>query len=293
MSLSSSEYSYIGFPSRTAQILKDYNISLKRSLGQNFLIDANVLKKIARFSILSENEVILEIGSGIGTLTEILLQNVKGIVCVEIDKKLIKAFVDIFKGKIGKRIILVEKDAMKLNYYEIANKYNIKKVVSNLPYKIAAPLILKIMAEAPGINKMYLTIQKDIAERLLAKKGGKNYNSYSVKANLLADFRMLFHIPRNCFIPVPFVDSVLIEVTRDRKFGLVNVSELFKFLDSCFLHRRKKLINSIISSGNKHYIDKMDLVIKMLHGIGKDERIRAEELSLEEFLVIFNSIKGV
>jgi 16S rRNA (adenine1518-N6/adenine1519-N6)-dimethyltransferase len=140
---------------------------------------------------------------------------------------------------------------------------------------------------------MYLTIQKDIAERLLAKKGGKNYNSYSVKANLLADFRMLFHIPRNCFIPVPFVDSVLIEVTRDRKFGLVNVSELFKFLDSCFLHRRKKLINSIISSGNKHYIDKMDLVIKMLHGIGKDERIRAEELSLEEFLVIFNSIKGV
>ena len=292
MSSKDSKYSYISFPSNTARILKDYNIGLKKNLGQNFLIDLNVLKKIVRNSSVKKDEIILEIGSGIGALTEVLLQYVEKIVCLEIDKKLIKVFSDIFKEEIGDRIIFIEKDAMKINYYEIANKFNISKIVSNLPYKISAPLILKIMIEAPRIKRMYLTVQKDIADRLLAKKGDKNYSSYTLKANLLADFKMLFSVSRNCFIPMPFVDSAFIEVSGNKKSETVNILNFFEFIDLCFLHRRKKLINSIIESGNKSYIDKMDLIIKMLHGIGKDENVRAEELELKEFLTIFNSIKS-
>ncbi|MBM3706436.1 MAG: ribosomal RNA small subunit methyltransferase A [Actinobacteria bacterium] len=295
MSFAGSEHSYISHPSRTAQILKEYGIYLKKRLGQNFLIDINILKKIAGVSELRKNESILEIGSGIGSLTEILLQNAKRIVCVEVDKRLIKAFLDIFNEKIGNNVILIEKDAMKLNYHEIAARYNIGKMVSNLPYGIAAPLILKVLVEVPQISKMYVTIQKDIAERLLAEKGSKNYNSYTIKANLLADFRLLFSVSRNCFIPVPNVDSAVIEVSTNKKSKLTNIFDFFEFVDFCFLHRRKKLINSIIAggnkSGNKSYIDKMHLIIKMLNGIGKDEKVRAEELGLEEFLTIFNSIK--
>jgi len=284
-------YTYISHPSRTARILKEYGIFLKKRLGQNFLADINILKKIAGVSELSKKENVLEIGSGIGSLTEVLLQNASRIMCIEVDRKLIKAFVDIFGEKIGNKVILIEKDAMKLNYHEIAARYEIRKMVSNLPYGIAAPLILKILVEAPQIRKMYITIQKDIAERLLAEKGSKNYSSYTVKANLLADFRLLFSVSRNCFIPVPNVDSAVIEVSANKKSKLTNILDFFEFIEICFLHRRKKLINSITAGGNKSYIDKMHLIIKMLHDTGKDENVRAEELSLEEFLTIFNAIK--
>lgn len=282
---------FISSPGNTALILQKYDIRLKKSLGQNFLIDTNILKKIAKASNAAENDIILEIGSGLGSLTEILAPLVKNMVCVEVDPRLSAAFREVMEGSIESNITFIESDAMKIDYTKLSREFKINKVISNLPYKIAAPLIITILKYASGVEKMYLTIQKDIADRLLAKTGDKNYSSYTVKSVFLADFKKMFYIPRTCFMPVPKVDSVFIEVCRkdmkDNKICSVLVDDFFSFIDNCFLHRRKKLINSLQKVLEKYNIDKKDLIVKMLHGIGKDAEVRAEELTLDDFIKLF------
>ena len=285
---------YISSPSKTAEILNLHNIRLKKSLGQNFLIDTNILKKIAMAAELKPEDIVLEIGSGIGSLTEIMLPQIKKIICIEVDNRLVQAFKEIFRSCLSSQIDLIESDAMKLDYRELKIRTGVTKVVSNLPYKIAAPLILKIMLEAPEITHYCLTIQRDIADRLTAKKGDKNYSSYAVKANFLADFKILFPVSRSCFIPVPFVDSVVVKAGRktSKKTADINTPDFFGFVEDCFLHRRKKLVNSLLTSDEHKYVDKINLIIKMLHGIGKDKNLRAEDLRLEDFLFLYRSLKA-
>lgn len=286
-------HSYISSPGKTVQILSRYGIRLKKSLGQNFLIDTNSAKKIISYAGVNADDVILEVGSGIGSLTEILLPKVKRVVCVEIDNLLIEAFKDIFSENLGEKIQLIQADALKLNYTDIAGKYKINKVVSNLPYSIAAPLILKILIEAEDIKKLFITIQKDIAERLLASAGDKNYSSYTVKSNFLADFNFCFQISRNCFLPKPFVGSAVVEVSRKDNRVLMDenfkIGDFFDFVNSCFLHRRKKLINSL-SQSNTRYCYKLELIIKLLSEIGKNRDVRAEELYLKDYISLYKKL---
>lgn len=286
-------HSYISSPRKTVQILSRYGIRLKKSLGQNFLIDTNSAKKIISYAGVNADDVILEVGSGIGSLTEILFPKVKRVVCVEIDNLLIEAFKDIFSENLGEKIQLIQADALKLNYTDIAGKYKINKVVSNLPYKIAAPLILKILIEAEDIKKLFITIQKDIAERLLASAGDKNYSSYTVKSNFLADFNFCFQISRNCFLPKPFVGSAVVEVSRKDNRVLMDenfkTGDFFDFVNSCFLHRRKKLINSL-SQSNTRYCYKLELIIKLLSEIGKNKDVRAEELYLKDYISLYKKL---
>lgn len=286
-------HSYISSPGKTTQILKRYGIRLKKNLGQNFLIDTNSAKKIVSYAGVSADDVILEIGSGIGSLTEILLTRAKKLVCVEIDNLLIEAFKDIFKEKLGEKLQLIRADALKLDYADIASRYNINKVVSNLPYKIIAPLIIKILMEAKEIKKLFITIQKDIAARLLASAGDKNYSSYTVKSNFLADYNICFQISRNCFLPKPFVDSVVVEASRKDNRALLDKNfktrDFFDFVNSCFSHRRKKLVNSL-SQSNIRYCDKIELVIKLLSEIGKDKDVRAQELYLKDYIFLYRNL---
>ena len=285
---------YISSPSKTAEILNLHNVRLKKSLGQNFLIDTNILKKIALAAELKPEDIVLEIGSGIGSLTEIMLPQIKKIICIEVDNRLAQAFKEIFRSCLSSQIDLIESDAMKLDYGELKIRTGVTKVVSNLPYKISAPLIIKIMLEAPEIEHYCLTIQKDIADRLTAKKGDKNYSSYAVKANFLADFKILFPVSRSCFIPVPFVDSVVVKVGRkaSKKTADIDTPDFFGFVEDCFLHRRKMLINSLLASNEHKYVDKINLIIKMLHGIGKDKNLRAEDLRSDDFLFLYRSLKA-
>ena len=285
---------YISSPSKTAEILNLHNIRLKKSLGQNFLIDTNILKKIARAAELKSEDIVLEIGSGIGSLTEIMFPQVKKIICIEVDNRLVQVFKEIFQSCLSSQIDLIESDAMKLDYKGLITRTGATKVVSNLPYKIAAPLILKIMLEAPEIERYCITIQRDIADRLTAKKGDKNYSSYAVKANFLAEFKILFPVSRSCFIPVPFVDSVVVKAGRkaSKKTADINIPDFFGFVEDCFLHRRKKLINSLLASNEHKYVDKINLIIKMLHGIGKDKNLRAEDLDLDDFLFLYRVLNA-
>ncbi len=288
-------HSYISSPGNTVRILDEYGIRLRKNLGQNFLIDTNSAKKIAGCGAVGPEDIILEIGSGIGSLTEIMLPVVKKVICIEIDKLLIKAFRDIFSRDLRKKskLELINADALRLDYHNITSTYNINKVVSNLPYSIAAPLLLKMIMEGEPVKKMVLTVQKDIADRILSPVGGKNYSSYTVKANFLADFNYCFKISRNCFIPRPFVDSSVIELTRrDEKLmescGF-DVGDFFSFIDSCFSHRRKKLINSLVQS-NPAYCYKVELIIKLLSGIGKDKNVRAQELTVKDYIYLYKNL---
>ena len=205
---------FISSPAETARILRSYGIKLKKSLGQNFLVDTNSAKKIVKCAAVNSSDTVLEIGSGIGSLTEILINEAKKVVCIEIDEMLVKIFEDIFEKRSRGKVQLIQANALKLDYAYIASEYKITKVVSNLPYSISAHLLLKILTEAKDVRKLFVTIQKDIAERLLASVGDKNYSSYTLKSNFLADFNLCFQISRNCFLPRPFIDSVVVGVNR-------------------------------------------------------------------------------
>jgi 16S rRNA (adenine1518-N6/adenine1519-N6)-dimethyltransferase len=285
---------YISSPKRTAEILSDYGIRLRKRLGQNYMIDTNSIKKLVSLADIVPGETILEIGSGIGSLTEILLKSGAGrVICIEIDRKVSEAFRDIFSDEIKKgRIELIMGDAMDIEYSRFTSEHNIEKMLSNLPYKIAAPLMLKMLREAPGIKYFWVTIQKDIAERLLAKTGDKNYSSYTIKSNLLADYRPCFKISRNCFIPKPFVDSVVIRVSRrilPEGFSCNNdIEKFFGLVNSSFIHRRKKLLNSLALS--KDYRRELDKIAGLLPGIGKNTEVRPQNLSLEDYIFLFKNI---
>jgi len=278
---------YISSPSRTAAILKEHNVKLKKSYGQNFLIDTNILKKIVKHAKVGSQDRVLEVGCGIGNLTEILLPKALKIVCLEVDKNLAEVFRQLFSGYMGSKIILIGQDALKLDYRRLEKEYGINKIVSNLPYKIAAPLILKVFCQAENICQAYLTIQKDIADRIIAAKGDKNYSSYTVKANYIADFKNLFIISRNCFLPRPNVDSCFIQAKK-KKPVFADTQKFFDFVDSCFAHRRKKLINSL--QKDTAYQRNIRQVIGLLKEIGKDKDIRAEELSVDQYIFLYKGL---
>ena len=285
---------YISSPKRTAGILSGYGIRLKKSLGQNYIIDTNSIKKMVSLAGINKGETVLEIGSGIGSLTEILLESGAGrVICIEIDRKVSEAFLDIFSKEIEKgKVDLIGKDAMEVDYDSLSEKYNINKMVSNLPYKIAAPLIIKILRDAPGISRLWVTIQKDIADRILAHKGDKNYSSYTVKSNLLAYYRAVFKVSRSCFIPKPFVDSVVLEAVRKKlPEGFKDESDVDGFFDlvnSAFLHRRKKLLNSLAIS--EKYRARLETITGLLKKMEKGPGVRAEDLILEEYVHIYNNL---
>lgn len=284
-------HSYISSPGRTIQILNKYKIKLRKNLGQNFLIDTNSARKIASCAGVNSDDVILEIGSGIGSLTEILLATAKKVICVEVDNLMIKVFRDIFEDKIGKEVQLISSDALKIDYSEIGLKYGINKMVSNLPYSIAAPLILKILTESENIKALFATIQKDIALRLLALPGDKNYSSYTVKAKFLADFSLCFNISRNCFMPRPFVDSAVVRADRKDTSVLTgkkfSTPDFFNFVNSCFLHRRKKLVNSLFQDDCKY---KLETVTGLLSDMGRGKDVRAQELDLKDYVYLYKKL---
>ncbi len=285
---------YISSPSKTTKILADNNIRLRKSLGQNYIIDTNSVKKMTSLTRITGEDIILEIGCGIGSLTEVLLENIPAkIICIEVDSKVAEVFRNIFNEKIENgKIELIIEDAMDIDYGKLSSTYNINKMISNLPYKIAAPLILKILRETDKIPQSWMTIQKDIAVRLTAEPGDKNYSSYTVKSSTLASCRSCFNISRNCFLPKPFVDSTVIELTRkeippELRAG-DGIERFFNLVNASFAHRRKMLLNSL--SKNKDLSKELDRIAKLLSEIGKSKEVRAEELSLEDYIFLYKNI---
>ncbi|MGM0368247.1 MAG: 16S rRNA (adenine(1518)-N(6)/adenine(1519)-N(6))-dimethyltransferase RsmA [Actinomycetota bacterium] len=278
---------YISTPKETLKIIEENNIRLKKNFGQNFLVDTNIGEKIIGLANIKGCRV-LEVGCGIGNLTQLLIRESKKVICIELDYKLSQVFKKLFSAHIGDKIILIEGDALKFDYKEIEEKYGVSKIVSNLPYKIAAPLLLKVFREAKDINEGYVTIQKDIADRIQAEPKTKDYGAYTVKANVLADYNIEFIVSRNCFIPKPNVDSAVVKILKNLKLDGKNVKGFFSFVDGCFAHRRKKLLNSL--KNNKAFGGKIGLVQDILKEMGKSKSIRGEELTIKEYIYLYENL---
>ena len=282
----------IGTTKRTNEILKRYNIRAKKGYGQNFLIDENILKKIIESSGITKDDGVIEIGPGIGALTEHLLINSKKVMAYEIDDDMI----NILNQELNKypNLKIVNEDFLKVNSLDLDYFSDCKRiiVVSNLPYYITTPIISKLLLEFEDIGEMYLMVQKEVGKRLSGKPSTKDYNALSVFMEYKSDTRIEFNVPRNCFIPAPNVESVVISVKRVKSnLGVNNESHFLKFVQAIFNQKRKTLINNMTSS----YSFSKDEIKEFLNRLNHSESVRSEELSLNQiyelYKVIFNSPK--
>ena len=265
------------------RIIEKYKFRFSKSLGQNFLVDSAALDTIIDASDVNKDDVVLEIGTGIGTLTQRLCQNVKKVIAVEIDSSLIPILEETLEGYDNYEII--NQDILKTDISKLLEQRNITqsiKVVANLPYYITTAIILKLLEENINLDLMVLMLQKEVADRLNAKKSTKDYGSLSIAVQFYCDTDIVDTIYKESFIPAPKVDSSVIRLTKrkEKKYIVKDEQLYFKLVRASFAKRRKTIINSIL--GYEDFTDK-EKILKALELSELDPKIRGEALSLDEF----------
>lgn len=275
----------------TKFIMKKYNIKANKSLGQNFLIDDNVIKKIIEGSNVCKDDLIIEIGPGLGTLTEFLLENANKVISIELDKKMLNILKDRFK--LYNNFELIHNDVLKVNLKELIQKEkqdsNIKhvKIVANLPYYITTPIIMKLLEEQLDLTSITVMVQKEVADRLIETPGGKNTGAITYSVYYYATSESILDVSNTSFIPEPDVTSEVIKLDI-RKNPPVNVKDkniMFRIIKCAFMQRRKTLLNSLTNT--KVFLNKEE-GIKILNKLNLSENIRPEKLSLQDFANITN-----
>ena len=263
------------------ELVKDYNFTKK--FGQNFLKDENILRNIVEKSEVDKDTLVIEIGVGAVYLTYYLSKSAKSVIGYEIDDSLKKIIGEQLKETDNVEIVF--KDFLKANPIEDIKKYDYKKlyVVANLPYYITTPIITKLINDKIPVEKIVVMVQKEVGERFNAKPNSKEYNSLTIFLNYYFDIRKLMDVSRNCFVPKPNVDSVIIEFKRNNKYKANNEELFFKLVRDSFKFKRKNLKNNL-----KGY--DLEKIEESLKKIGKDLTIRAESLSIEDFISISNSL---
>ena len=277
----------------TKSIMKKYGIRANKSLGQNFLISNEVVEKIINASDIKENDMVIEIGPGLGTLTKFLLQKAKKVLCVELDKKMIKILNDRFSDY--NNFELINEDILKVNLKKIIedNKKTEQianvKIVANLPYYITTPIIMKLLEEKLDIESITVMIQKEVADRLIEIPGGKNTGAITYTVYYYCESEKIIEVPNNSFIPEPDVTSEVIKMNL-RKEPVVKTQEpkiMFMIIKSAFMQRRKTLLNALTNT--KVFINKNE-GLNILKKLNLNENIRAEELSIQDFANIAKAI---
>ncbi len=274
----------IASPARTKQILQQHGIKLKKSLGQNFLTDANILRKIAAAANLTQEHGVLEVGPGIGALTEHLAESAGKVVAVEIDQRFIPVLKDVFSSH--GHVEIVHGDILKLDLEHLLKQHfsHLTSVhaVANLPYYITTPILLKLL-HAERLENIVVMIQKEVADRLAAKPGSKDYGSLSIAVQYYSEPDVIAHVPPSVFIPPPQVASAVIRLRR-RKKPLVQVKDEAFFFDAvraAFAQRRKTIYNNWL---NKFYgKEDGERLKQLLIQAEIDPSRRGETLSIEEF----------
>ena len=276
-------------PSKLSEILSKYGFRFTKSLGQNFLIDGNIVRKIADAAEISEDDNILEIGPGVGTMTEELALRAKKVVAVEIDEKLRdlhKETLDIDNVKV------IYGDFLELDLEKIAEEEfgdEGFKVVANLPYYVTTPIIEKLLLSKVNLISITVMVQKEVAKRLAAQPGNKDYGSLSVFINYYTDCKYKFQVPSSVFMPKPNVDSAVVNLKMKEREDL-DTDFLFKIVRAAFTTRRKTLLNSFSNSRLPYSKDDIKRALELS---GIDEGRRAETLSLEEFIILSVNFKSV
>ena len=282
----------IASPLRTQAILNQYHLSAKKSLGQNFLTDLNVLNNIVEAANLGPNENVIEIGPGIGGLTELLAQHAKSVLAFEIDDQLISVLADTL-APYG-NVTVLNQDILKANLPDTVIEYFGKgepvKVVANLPYYITTPIVLDLIQNLVKFEQIVVMMQKEVAERLTATPRHKAYGSLSVIVQQLTNPEIAFTVPSSAFIPAPKVDSAIVsfvpakENEREQPY---NQKKFIGFVRGCFMHRRKSLWNNLQGVFGKKPEVKAQITTA-LTDLDIDPGIRPEELTVKQFVLITN-----
>lgn len=279
-------------PGEVFQLLERYQVHPQRKLGQNFLVDGNIVKKIIKTAELKPEDVILEIGPGLGTMTQEMASICRLVVAIEIDPKLNQLLVDTFSAYTN--VKLVQADAMKLDYDELLEAYMLSrekstgqtiKVVANLPYSIASPLLIKLARSQLPIETMTLMVQKEVADRFTAVPGSKDYGATSVILRYYFAIEKAFNVSPHVFYPRPRVESTVVKLVA-RAHPPVDVPDeahFFKFVKQAFAKRRKTLVNNILPL----YRGTKQALIQHLTENAISPQLRGETLTLEEFAKIF------
>ncbi|MDH4619130.1 16S rRNA (adenine(1518)-N(6)/adenine(1519)-N(6))-dimethyltransferase RsmA [Brevibacillus sp. AY1] len=280
----------IATPTRTKEILEKYGFSFKKSLGQNFLIDTNILHNIIAAADLTKEKAAIEIGPGIGALTEQLGRAAGKVMAIEIDQRLLPILSDTLSPY--DNVDVVHGDVLELNLQELIEDklagFEKISVVANLPYYVTTPILMKLLEERLPLENIVVMIQKEVAERIAAKPGTKEYGSLSVAAQFYADTQVAMIVPASVFVPRPNVDSAVIRLkVRDRPAVEVDDEDVFfRVVKSSFALRRKTLLNNLMN-GLFPKAQK-DAVVQMLEEIGIDPTRRGETLNMEEFARLAN-----
>ena len=269
----------------TRLIMKKYNISANKKLGQNFLIDESVVDGIVENSNIGENDLVIEIGPGLGTLTSKLAEKAKKVICIELDSKMVNLLKDRFIAY--KNIEIINDDCLKVDINSLILKGKEEgcksaKVVANLPYYITTPIIMKLLEERLNIESITVMIQKEVAHRLADVPGGKESGSITYTIWYYSEPEILFDVPNSSFIPEPEVTSTVIKfnILEKPRIEVNDEEKFFKVIKASFMQKRKTLVNSLVNGG---VISSKEEAEKILTSIGLDTKIRGEKLSLEDF----------
>lgn len=278
----------------TKKIMQQNNIVPTKRFGQNFLIDDLVLEGIAVKSEITKDDLVIEIGPGIGNLTEYLLDRTGFAILVEIDRKMIDVINNRFENR--SNYLLLNEDVLKVDLDNIINeveeknnvKYKNVKVIANLPYYITTPIIFKLLQDSKRVSEIVVMVQKEVANRMVANFKTKDYGILTLMVGFLSSAKIEIDVPRDCFIPAPNVDSSVISLKKGKKYELDEKKEklLFDLIHKAFSQRRKKMINSLFSNsfGNK---SKEELE-KIIQKCDLSLNSRAEELELNDYIKIIN-----
>ncbi|MDE5865124.1 MAG: 16S rRNA (adenine(1518)-N(6)/adenine(1519)-N(6))-dimethyltransferase RsmA [Lachnospiraceae bacterium] len=279
----------LGNAGNTIEILQKYNFSFRKKFGQNFLIDANILEKIVDAAQIDETDCVLEIGPGIGPMTQYLAERAKSVFAVEIDANLIPILQDTLSSY--NNVNIINQDILKVDINHIVeeqNGGNPIKIVANLPYYITTPIIMSLLEKHVKLQSITIMVQKEVADRMQAEPGTKDYGALSLAVQYYTKPEIIAKVPASCFMPRPNVDSTVIRLTRYEHPPVEALDEeyLFAVIRASFNQRRKTLINGLSNAGNLG-IGK-ERAAAVLEQMGLPTQIRGEALTLEQFTELSN-----
>lgn len=281
---------HLGNPTNTIAVLNRYGFSFQKKFGQNFLIDENVVEKIVRDAGVTKDDFVLEIGPGIGTMTQILCENAREVVAVEIDDKLIPILTEDTLSWYD-NVTVIHEDILKLDIVKLANERNGGKpikVVANLPYYITTPIIMGLFESYVPLDSITIMVQKEVADRMQVGPGTKDYGALSLAVQYYAKPQILLNVPASCFMPRPNVDSAVIQLTRYEKPPVEVADEhlMFRLIRASFNQRRKTMTNSV---GNSPELSvSKEQMAAALEKCGLSATVRGEALTLAQFAELAN-----
>ncbi|MFR3730756.1 16S rRNA (adenine(1518)-N(6)/adenine(1519)-N(6))-dimethyltransferase RsmA [Lacrimispora sp.] len=280
----------LGNPQKTIEIIQKYEFAFQKKFGQNFLIDTHVLDKIIAAAGVTKEDCVLEIGPGIGTMTQYLAESARHVVAVEIDSNLIPILNETLADY--DNVTVIHGDILKVDVNQIINEYNEGrpiKVVANLPYYITTPIIMGLFEGMVPIDNITVMVQKEVADRMQVGPGSKDYGALSLAVQYYAEPYIVANVPPNCFMPRPGVGSAVIRLTR-HKTSPVEVKEpdlMFRLIRASFNQRRKTLQNGLNNSPEVDF--SREQIIEAIESLGLSPSVRGETLTLEQFAALSNS----